>query len=367
MTSLGVTRCGWESGRRNRPGWSRCPRLASSRGSGAESRRAGTADINRERLIRALTFWLRPAFALRVVGRFQRIVGFDRSMALASSGLTALIPLVILCSAVFGYLGHPDIAGRIISRYGLSGGGADAVRQLFSSTTEASSSVSVVGAVFLTISVLSFTRAAQRLFEQTWELKPLSVRNTPNGLCWIAGLASYLAATGWIQSALGGGRLGLAAAVCVTPLCLAFLVWGGWILSAKRIAWQRLLPFGVLGAVLLAAYSVWTTVYLPHLFDSYATRYGAVGAVFTMISALFGGMLAVVGSAALGREVSDEFDRIRRGQRPSADEVRRQWDDVVGQMRSRWHTAQGQLGHRHDPGTGTGTDSGTGSGTPKQR
>ena len=37
------------------------------------------------------------------------------------------------------------------------------------------------------VAVLSFSRAAQRLFEQTWELKPLSVRNTVNGLLWIAG------------------------------------------------------------------------------------------------------------------------------------------------------------------------------------
>ena len=33
--------------------------------------------ISRERVFRTLTFWLRPAFALRVVGRFQQIAGFD--------------------------------------------------------------------------------------------------------------------------------------------------------------------------------------------------------------------------------------------------------------------------------------------------
>ncbi len=33
----------------------------------------------------------------------------------------------------------------------------------------------------------------QRLFEQAWELSPLSVRNTFNGLLWIGGLALYLA------------------------------------------------------------------------------------------------------------------------------------------------------------------------------
>ena len=35
----------------------------------------------------------------------------------------------------------------------------------------------------------------QRLFEQAWELSPLSMRNTLNGLLWIGGLAAYLALT----------------------------------------------------------------------------------------------------------------------------------------------------------------------------
>jgi membrane protein len=32
------------------------------------------------------------------------------------------------------------------------------------------------------VAVLSVTRGVQRLVEQTWELQPLSVRNTFNGL-----------------------------------------------------------------------------------------------------------------------------------------------------------------------------------------
>ena len=77
-------------------------------------------------------------------------------------------------------------------------------------------------------------------------------------------------------------------------------------------------------------YSVGAAVYVPHLFNTYATRYGVIGAVFAMISALFCIMVVIVGSAAAGREVHDELDRIRRGERPAEDEVRRQWDEVTG-------------------------------------
>ena len=40
-------------------------------------------------------------------------------------------------------------------------------------------------------------------------------------------------------------------------------------------------------AVLLAIYSMGATVYVPHLFSTYATRYGVIGAVFAIISTLF--------------------------------------------------------------------------------
>ncbi|MFF1912848.1 YhjD/YihY/BrkB family envelope integrity protein [Streptomyces sp. NPDC058239] len=273
-------------------------------------------------------------------------MGFDRSMALASSALTALVPLSILVGAVLSNFVHYDAAERIIRRYNLTGVGATAVSSLFSPTEATSAGVGIFGVVFLTISVLSFARAAQRLFEQAWELKPLSVRNTRNGLWWTLTLGGYVVVTTLLSALHGEGLLGLAASMCGVLVTAAFLVWSGRILSAKRIRWQDLLPFGITGAILTAAYSVGATIYMPRLFNSSAARYGVVGAVFAMISALFAVMLVLVASAALGREVRDELSRIRHGHRPSDHEVRRQWDSVVEQARSRWRTAREQVSHR---------------------
>ena len=87
--------------------------------------------MNRERVVRTLTFWLRPEFVLRVVNRFQKVAGFDRAIALASGALTATIPLMIVTSAVASELGGKGTADRIIDRYELTGGGAEAVRDVF--------------------------------------------------------------------------------------------------------------------------------------------------------------------------------------------------------------------------------------------
>ena len=191
------------------------------------------------------------------------------------------------------------------------------MKDVFAPPAGSSTSIGIIGFLLLMVAVLSFTRGVQRLVEQTWELDPLSVRNTFNGLLWIGGLALYVGVSGLIHSELGRSRLELSAALLGLPLTMVFLVWSGRVLSAKRLTRQDLLPFGILGAVLLALCSVGATVYVPHLFSSYATRYGVIGAVFAMISTFFCVMVVLVGSAAAGREVRDELGRIRRGERPA--------------------------------------------------
>jgi uncharacterized BrkB/YihY/UPF0761 family membrane protein len=302
--------------------------------------------VDRERVVRSLTFWLRPEFVLRVVNRFQKVAGFDRAVALASGALTATIPLTIVAGAAGSQLGGKGTAERIIERYDLTGGGAEAVRDIFAPPGGSSTSIGILGFLFLMVAVLSFTRGVQRLVEQTWELEPLSVRNTFNGLLWTGGLVLYLALGGILHAVLGRSRLELSATLLDTPLSAVFLIWSGRVLSAKRIEYRALLPFGILGALLLAVYSVGATVYVPHLFSSYATRYGVIGAVFAMISAFFCVMVVVVASAAAGREIDDELGRIRRGERPADDEVQRQWDKVTAEARSRWQTLREQIQER---------------------
>jgi len=303
--------------------------------------------------VRTLTFWLRPEFVLRVVNRFQKVAGFDRSIALASSALTATIPLAIIASAISTTLGGKGTADRIIERYELTGGGAEAVKDIFSPASGTSTSLGLIGFLFLLVAVLSFTRAVQRLFEQTWELTPLSVRNTFNGLLWVAGLTAYLALSGFLHAAFGRSRLELTATLLDIPVSAVFLVWSGWVLSAKRIGRDALLPFAIVGSLVLAVYSVGAVVYVPHLFSTYSTRYGVIGAVFAMISALFCVMVVVVASASAGREIHDELGRIRRGERPAEDEIRRQWDEVTTEARSRWDTLRQQIHERRNRRDGT--------------
>jgi hypothetical protein len=64
-----------------------------------------------------------------------------------------------------------------------------------------------------------------------------------------------------------------------------------------------------------------------------------------MITTLFGLMVVLVAGATLGREVAEELDRIRRGERPPEDEVRQEWDALVRELRLRGETVRRHL-HR---------------------
>jgi len=250
---------------------------------------------------------------------------------------------------VSSQLGGKGTAERIIDRYELTGGGAKAVEDVFAPPTGTSTSLGIIGVLFLMVAVLSFTRGVQRLFEQSWELTPMSVRNTFNGLLWIGGLVLYMGVSGALHGVLGRSRLELSAALVTVPFSVVFFVWSGRRLSAERLTRQDVVPFAVIGAALLAIYSVGATVYVPRVFSTYATRYGVIGAVFAMISALFCVMVVLVAAAAAGREVRDELGRIRRGERPAEDEVQRQWQEITGEARSRWDGLRVRLEARRGP------------------
>jgi membrane protein len=298
-----------------------------------------------ERVVRSLTFWFRPAFVLKVLTRFEHMAGFDRAIALASSALTALIPIVILLGSILPHSDDTTIANQIISRYRLTGPGAEAVRDALAPATGTTTSINVLGAILLIAASLSFSRGVQRLFEQAWDLKPLSVRNSMNDLFWLAAVVAYLGFSWWIHHLIDIGRIEVAANLVVMPATALLLAWSGRILSAGRIGWRALLPFAVIGALADAAMLSVAGVYVPRLFSSYAARYGVIGAVLAMVSALFIVMIVVVATAATGREVADELERLRRGERPPDDEIRQEWHALIKEARSRtevWRLRAGE-------------------------
>lgn len=188
-----------------------------------------------------------------------------------------------------------SVAAGLIDRFDLEGEAAEAVRDAFE-VGSAGSTVTATGVVFLIVSVLSFTRRLQRLYEATWELPARGMRGTGAGLLWIAFFAVYMT----VQPDLDGlfdrfGRLLLSfAGVFLLGLLTPYLLLG------RRLRARRLLPQAGLTAVGMTALAIWSAIYMPPAFESSAAAYGAIGVAFALLTWLWGLGMVLVAAAVYG-------------------------------------------------------------------
>lgn len=252
--------------------------------------------------LRTLAGRLETSFAGRSLRRFVAIQGLDRAVVLSSQSFTALIPLLLLVSALAPEDRSDLVAAAIVNRFELRGDSADQVRQLFAHTGEPS--LGVLSVLLLLFSSVSLARRLQRMYHQAWEVE------APTGLRSAGAAAAGLAALVAGIALLYGAR-SLVGPVLTVPLSVgaAALVWVSvpWLLLDRRIRWRRLLPGGLLAAACTGLYGVASTVYMPPLFESYSQRYGLFGVTLALIGWLLCIALIVVATTVLAAE----YDRTR--------------------------------------------------------
>jgi len=252
---------------------------------------------------------LERSFAGSCIREFIALQGIDRAVVLASQAFTALIPLLLLTSAWSPADDRDLVSDGIIRRFQLTGGAADAVRQLFASP--GGGATGVLSVFLLFFSGVSLARRMQRMYQQAWRLEATSgvgrALNAAFGLTVLVlgiGLL-YLARTlvGWLP----------ADEVLVTPLSVlvsvvgSFLMWSTvpWLLLDRRIAWRRLVPTAALASACSSIYGVASSIYMPRQLESYSERFGLFGVTLALIGWLVGVALILVATTAVG----SEFDR----------------------------------------------------------
>ena len=237
------------------------------------------------------------------IERFVDVQGVDRAMAIAAQAYSAFLPLTIVYASLLPRSDNQDFADVLCREFGLTGATAASVRQAFAPATDVESSITVLSIALLLISTLSFTRGMQRLYERTFDLKTLGVRNTPRALLWLA-IVALLATLrpivtapfhGWLEAAIS---LGMATAVwLVTP----------YLLLGRRLTWVRLLPGALLTAIGMAAVGVWAVIWMPRTIASSAAQFGIIGIGFAMltwfVALAFALVIATTGGAAIADRV----------------------------------------------------------------
>jgi len=251
---------------------------------------------------------LERTLAGQIVVRIAELNPVERGLALGSKLFTAVIPLAIILSALLS--SRDLVATRVVDGFGLTGAGATALRQLLQVPAgETGSSISVIGLLVLVYSLVSFSRALQRVYVDAWRLPPMRSRGIAWGLMWIVAFAVWFSLSTPVSRFLyaHGFRVG----AVVLSLALGSILWmvTPFILLGRRVAMHELLPGGIATAVLLVAFNLGSRLYLPHSTTSNVRHYGLVGVTFTILSWLFAFSLTLIASAAIGAVLSER----RRG------------------------------------------------------
>ena len=226
-------------------------------------------------------------------------------MVLASQAFTALIPLLLLVTALAPE-GNQDVVARaLVRRFHLSGDSADAVGQLFAHSGD--SATGVLSVFLLLFSGVSLTRRLQRMYQQAWGLRPApGIGRALNAVLGLMSLVVGISLLYLARSLLAALPFGV---ILVAPLSVlaSFLLWTTvpWLLLDRRLAWRRLIPSGALTATCTSVYGVASTIYMPRLLESYSQRYGLFGVTLALIGWLLCIAVIVVASTA----IASEFDR----------------------------------------------------------
>jgi membrane protein len=233
--------------------------------------------------------------------RFLEVNGRDRTLVMASQAFTAIIPLIIVAASFAS--SDTAVADALIERFQLTGESAEALQSLFSRPPGATGGITILGLIVLFYSVSSLARYIQRTFEAAWQLPPLGMRGTLNGLSGIGLLLLQVVVIGLLVKALGF-LPGSGPITFVLRLVIATALWQQiqFLLLSRRVPRRRLLPGSLTAALGQAVVTIYSVTWMPHIIAVDAQRYGIIGVTFALLTWLIVVCAGVVAAAVVAAE-----------------------------------------------------------------
>jgi membrane protein len=247
----------------------------------------------------------------------------DRALTLAGQAFIALVPLLIVLATAASGSDGKALADYLIDKFHLTGGSADAVSLLFERPPDSRSGLSFVGLVILLISFSSFARSMQRTYEVAWRLPARGFRRSLRGVAGSMVLLATFVLMAMISARVDALPAGPVLAVAVDLACAV----PAWMLISRlmlgaRVSWSRLAPGAVVSALAQVLVGWGGSLWVPHLIERNAGRYGVIGVAVALISWLVVLAFLLVASAVIGaqfgRWLSQEDDASPRPSGPGS-------------------------------------------------
>jgi membrane protein len=235
---------------------------------------------------------------LRTAAGLTQLQIFDRAMTLAAQAFTSIFPVLILVGAVLGR----RLSNQLAELLNLPPASRSVLTDAMSHA--GLSAFGVFGALVVLLSSTGLARALTRAYASVWGIagSPKGPRAAWRWLTVVLALAVFLVGTRML------GRFTdllplphLASALLLLLADCALSVFMPWLLLGGAIPMRRLLPGGVVFALIMVVVRPAGSVYLPRALQTSADRYGTIGVAFTYIGWLYIVAFCLLLAAVLGR------------------------------------------------------------------
>lgn len=265
--------------------------------------------MDAERGLATLPGWLRPRAALVLASWFGKLLMrcvsgllevqiFDRAMTLAAQAFTSIFPLLIMFGALLGakytrelaeFLDMPDSSRKLLS-------------QAFDD--QGFNSFGVISALIVIVSATGLARALVRSYAAVWGIG--KIRSGAGAAArWV--LVVLLLAAFMVLSRLPLGVAGppalFVADAGLTVLLPAMLLGGA-------VPARKLVPGGLVFALIMLAVRPAGELYLPRALRSSDAHYGTIGLAFTYIGWLYVISFCLLASAVIGHVLAEDLSLV---------------------------------------------------------
>jgi len=249
-------------------------------------------------------------------GHLQRQIAavdlMNHALIFAALALMLVVPLLLSLAALVP-LGSPHgLVATFAHRMGLSQQAVEDLQQLFPSKQTVRGGVTWLGVVVTMVSAFAWPAVLQRGYELAWRLPALGWRSRWRALLWLLSFVAAVAVSASLTAVVSGGASQILLVLFGLPAVTAWAWWGQHVLLGGRIGWRLLLPGAIAIAIGLYCLRLYGVIFFSRSITTNYARYGALGVVLMVLSALVSFSVVMFGGAVVGVTLHERPLRLRR-------------------------------------------------------
>ncbi len=230
-------------------------------------------------------------YLLGVQKRYSAAGGSALAAQITLIGFTAMFALIVLATAVVGFLSANDqnFAKDLVHDLGLTGDAARTVTRAVDAARHSRRMATIVGLLGLAWIGIGLGGSLAYAYNRVWKVKNRGLVDKGLGLLWLLG-AGMLIAAGAAATAAWSYLPGVFAPLVVIVsigVNAAIFMWTSWILPNRRVPLRALIVPSLVGGVGLEVLKVLGGYVVPRLVANSSELYGTIGVVFALLAWLF--------------------------------------------------------------------------------